>query len=87
MAQIQKLHRGLFLVEIGYANNGTDGVGTGAAESLADAVKAVFEPGASLTQGSETVTIRYAERAAAVEELDWIRATVTIGWQCFSERN
>lgn len=78
------LHEGLFQVDLFYPASGDPG--TSAVETLGDAVKAVFQPGGSpMTQGSEAVTVRFAERSQVMEEEpDWLRVMVTVGWRCFS---
>jgi hypothetical protein len=77
-------HQGLFQVDLFYPA----GLGTGAAETVADAVKAVFIAGLSVTQGSETVTIEYAERAAAIQQnADWLMVPITVGYHCYSINN
>lgn len=78
-------HSGLFQVSVFLPAGG--GPGTGAAEAIADAVKARFVAGMKLAQGGETVEIEYAERSQAMVEADWISAPVTVGWRCFSPNN
>lgn len=71
------LRSGLFQVGVFYP----DGFGTGAAESLADAVKDKFVPGTVVTQGTTKVRIKYAERKQAVTMPDFVQIPVTIGWE------
>lgn len=70
------LKQGLFQISLFYPA----GSGTGAAESAADAVKAAFTPGLSLTQNSNFVRIKYRERAPAKISADWIMVAVTVAW-------
>lgn len=81
----QKLHSGLFQVDIFDPARG--GPGTGGTEAKADAVKAVFAPGTVLTLNGERVVIDYSERAAAIITPDWIQVPVTVGWRCYSSNN
>jgi len=79
-----KAHQGLFLVDLFYPS----GQGTASVESVADAVKAVFAPGDTLTLNGESLRIRYAERNQPLAvEADWISAQVQVGWLCHSPNN
>jgi hypothetical protein len=61
------------------------GKGTGTAEAMADLVKASFTADTTLTQGTNTVRLRYAERKSAIIDTDWIRVPVEIGWYLHTE--
>lgn len=81
-----KRHSGIFQVSLFFAKAGDPG--SGPVEILADAVKAVFPPGAALYQGGEKVRIKYSERAqVAGDEPDWLHVPTTVGWECFSSSN
>lgn len=72
----QTLRQGLFQVSLFYPS----GSGTGTVESIADAVKNVFVAGNTLTQGTTSVRIRYAERGQCTVSADWIQCNVTVAW-------
>jgi hypothetical protein len=76
------LHQGLFLIDLFYptSDTSTGKTGTGAAEVVADAVRAVFTPGNTLTQGSTSVRIAYVERAQAIVDPDWIQIPIAVSW-------
>lgn len=76
-------HLGLFQVDVMVP----DGLGTGAAELAADAVRAVFRGGTVLAIGGDRVLIDYAERAQAIQQPDWICCPVTVRWRCYSASN
>lgn len=76
-------HMGLFQVDM-YV---PDGLGTGAAEIAADAVRAVFRGGTILAIGGDRVLIDYAERAQAQQQPNWIFCPVTVRWRCYSASN
>lgn len=80
-----KLHRGLFIVTLFYPTKGDPG--TKPLDDLVNGVAAVFGPGTSLTQGSETVTVDYAERGAFSEDPEWLSEQVTVAYRCFSPNN
>lgn len=79
------LHRGLFLVDLAYPAR--DDPGTGDLEAAIDAVKAVFGPGVSLTQGTETVSIEHAERGPVIPTSEWLLVSVSVAWHCYSPNN
>lgn len=76
-------HMGLFQVDVFVP----DGLGTGAAELAADAVRAVFRGGTTIGIGGDRIVIDYAERAQAQQEPDWIVCPVTVRWRCYSASN
>lgn len=72
------LRQGLFQISLFYPA----GSGTGAMESVADAVKNVFVAGNVVTQGTTNVRISYAERnAPIIAHPDFLQLVVTVGWQ------
>lgn len=82
---VTKLHRGLFIISLFYPTR--DNLGTKPLDDLVNGVAAVFGPGVSLTQGSEIVTIDYAERGAFDENPEWLSEQVTVSYRCFSPNN
>lgn len=82
---VTKLHRGLFLVDLNYPAR--DDPGAGDVDIAADAVKAVFGPGVSLTQGTETVSIEHAERGPVIPTSEWLLVSVSVAWHCYSPNN
>lgn len=77
-------HAGVFQVDL----YGDPLHGTGALETLADAVKAVFRPGTRLASGGETIIIDSAMRASAiVADPDWLHIPVSIRWRAYSSNN
>lgn len=79
-----KQHTGMFQIDVFTA----PGAGTGAGESLADAIKTVFAPGTRLSLNSEIVIIEYAERASVIDaDPQWLQIPVTVGWRSFSSNN
>lgn len=76
-------HMGLFQVDIMVP----DGLGTGAAEIAADAVRAVFRGGTTIGIGGDRIQIDYAERAQAQQQPNWIFCPVTVRWRCYSASN
>lgn len=78
-----KRHDGLFQVDIFYPAN----AGTALAEAAADAVRDALSAAKRLAAGSDILAIDYVERAAALQQPDWIQIPVTAKWHCFSVRN
>lgn len=75
------LHEGTFEIAVSYPS----GVGTGSAEAMADAIKAVFTAESVLTVGANNIRIRYSERRQALIDSDWIRIPVSVGWYLHSQ--
>lgn len=75
------LHEGTFEVSVVYPSE--DGIG--AAEAMADAIKAKFTADTTVTQGANTVRFRYAERRQALTQTDWNRIPVSTSFYLFTE--
>jgi hypothetical protein len=71
------LHEGLFLVNV----FSPQGKGAKAVEAIADAICADFVPTAPLGNG---VRVRYAQKAALIEEPDWLSIPITIGFYTYA---
>jgi len=79
-----KDHIGLFRVDI----FSPSGAGTATAESLADAVKDVFEPSTRISLNGTRVFITYSERTGSIfADPEWIQVPVTVAWRAFSSNN
>lgn len=63
------------------------GSGSGDAESLADAIKEAFRPGARLVMNSTTVLVQYADRRPALSTADWYQVPVNVRWRAFVSAN
>jgi len=74
-------HSGLFIVTLVYPAKG----GLGPAETMADTVKEAFNVATALTQNTNAVRIRFAERVRRQIESDWVRCPVSIGWYLYSQ--
>lgn len=74
------LHEGTFQIACVYPA----GKGTGKAEAMADTIKGFFKVKDVLTLNGDSVRIRYSERVRALEEADWLRVPVSIGWYLYS---
>lgn len=70
------LHEGLFMVSLVYPNRR----GTAAISAMANLVKEKFKASDLATLNDITVRFRYAERRPTVQEPDWIRVPIAIGW-------
>jgi len=70
------LHEGTFEMGVVYPVN--DGIG--AAETMVDAIKAVFTADTVLTLNANKVRIRYSERRQALLDSTWMRIPVSVGW-------
>jgi len=77
-----KVHKGTYMINV----RCPAGQGTAAAESLADAIRDVFEPSTKLSLDGAYVVIDYSERTASMPDAEWTMVPVTIGWRCFSTR-
>lgn len=73
------LHEGLFMVVLVFPA----GDGTGAIDVLSNAVKARFRANDSAVQNSVIVRFRYAEKKSYMQDADWIRLPIEIGWYLF----
>lgn len=75
----QLLYEGLLLCDI-FAPEGT---GANAAETLADAVRAVFTVDDVLTVNSTNVRIRWSERGQGLVDSPWYQVPVTVSWYSY----
>ena len=73
-------HQGTFEINAVYPS----GVGTGAAEAMADTIKAAFTASTILTLNSVTVRLSYAERGPVMPDATWIRLPISVGWYLYS---
>lgn len=73
-------HEGSFEVVLAYPT----GSGTGTGEAMADTIKSYFKASDVLTLNGNNLRFRYAERRPVIEQTDWYRVPVSIGWYTFS---
>ena len=73
-------HDGLFQVDVFVPEN----QGAGAAEILADAVRAAYTVDDVLTQNSVNVRFEYAERGQGILDTPWFQVPVTIAWYAYA---
>lgn len=79
---IRKKYMGLFMVNVfvfeGKTNTLTE------AETLADAIRDVFDPGGDgFTKNSTSIRIEYSERGQGLEDSPWFNVPVTVSWYSY----
>lgn len=77
----QKLHRGMFLVNVFTPFN----EGPAACEVLVDKIRSVFDPSGRVPADDGLVIyLDYSQRGPAIVDPEWMMIPITIGWRTYS---
>lgn len=72
-------HFGSFEVSLVYPS----GQGTGTIEAMADLIRTAFTIETILSQGAQTIRTNKSTRGTIIQEPDWLRLPISIGWYTY----
>lgn len=72
-------YEGLYLIDLFYPEGG----GPGDADTMADTIKAQFDPGDIFTENGKRIRVEYSERGQGRNESPWYFVPVSVRWYSY----